>query len=420
MKKGKAIERCKTAIIVLLLCSVVLLSLAAIGFSGSDDVPLLSDLRRILAGEQVLPPKKAQEPTFTDAAMPVVISVSSQAGRTTFHQDFDALDAAFEFLGSHLAAALDTARDVREITAAEFTEAATGSSILFRYPGSISLPVLAAWLDADASDLGLSGDVFLLAAEETEVALLVCGDGSYWRLTTDADLASFRDALDDNPADGTLLALESEAYARLDPLTLIDPTDNTIPAASAANPCDDTFLTHTATVLGFNPYGDTSYQDESGTVYSETDCTLRISADGVLTLRNQGLAARFSAQSDSDGDRIEYIRSLLDAVAGDVLGDARLYFTGLEHSEDTTTILFSTYLSGLSVEHADGPAVQAVFQGTILTELTFRIRNYTLSQSETITLMPAAQAAAIAQYGTLLVPAYADRGDPELTAGWLR
>lgn len=420
MKKGKAIERCKTAIIVLLLCSVVLLSLVAIGFSGSGDVPLLSDLRRLLAGEQILPPKKAQEPALTDAAQPLVISVSSQAGRTTFHQDFEALDAAFEFLGSHLAAALDTARDAREITEAEFAEAATGSSILFRYPGPIPLPVLAAWLDADASDLGLTGSTFLLSAEESGVALLVCSDGSYWHLTTDADLISFRDALDDNPADGTLLALESEDYARLDPLTLIDPSSVSVAAASSYNPCDDAFLTHTATVLGFNPYGDTSYSDENGTVYSETDCTLRISADGVLTLRNQDLAPRFTAQSDTDGDCIEYVRSLLDAVAGDALGDARLYFTGLERSEGTTTVVFSTYLAGLAVVRSDGPAVQAVFQGATLTELTFRIRNYTLSQSETIALMPAAQAAAIAKSGTLLVPAYADHGETDLTAGWLR
>lgn len=420
MKKGRIIERCKTVIIVLLLLSVVLLALAAVGFSGSGDVPLLSDLSRLLAGEQILPPKKAQEPALTDAALPVVISVSSQAGRTSFHQNFETLDAAFESLGSHLAAALDTARDATEISQAKFAEAATGSSILFRYPGSVPLPVLAAWLDADAEDLGLSGSVFLLAAEEDGVALLLCDGSRYWHLTTDADLASFRDALDDNPADGTLLALESEDYSRLDPLNLIDPSDVSVAAVTASNPCDEAFLTRTATVLGFNPYDDTSYQDKNGTVYSETDCTLRISSDGVLTLRNQGLAARFSAQSDSDGDRIEYVRSLLEAIAGDVLGDARLYFTGLEQADTSTTIFFSTYLSGLSVRRADGPTVEAVFQGSTLSELTFRIRSYTLSQSETLALMPAAQAAAIADRGTLLEPAYADNGEAKLTAGWLR
>ena len=45
---------------------------------------------------------------------------------------------------------------------------------------------------------------------------------------------------------------------------------------------------------------------------------------------------------------------------------------------------------------------------------------YTRSQSETIALMPAAQASAIARYGTLLEPAYADQGESHLTAGWLR
>ena len=420
MKKGRAIERCKTAVIILLLCSVVLLALTAIGFSGSGGVPLLSDLGRLLSGEQILPPRKAQEPSLTDAAMPVEISVSSQAGRASFHRDFTALDTAFESLGSHLAAALDTARDVQKISASAFAEAAAGSSILFRYPGAVSLPVLAAWLDADASDLGLSGSLFLLSAEADGVALLVYDGGSYWHMTTDADLEAFRDALDDNPADGTLLALESPAYGRLDPLTLIDPAGTSVAAASAANPCDDAFLTATATALGFNPFGDTSYQDKTGTVYSESDCTLRISADGVLTLRNPGLASRFSAQSDGDGDRIEYVRALLETVAGSVLGDGRLYFTGLEAGDGTASIVFSAYLAGLPVEHPGGPAVTAVFQGAVLTDLTFRIRTYTLSQSETIALMPAEQAAAIAGEGDVLQPAYADQGEPQLTAGWLR
>ena len=56
------------------------------------------------------------------------------------------------------------------------------------------------------------GAVSLLSAEEDGVALLLRIDGNYWHLDTDADLASFRDVLDDMPADGTLLAASETCF----------------------------------------------------------------------------------------------------------------------------------------------------------------------------------------------------------------
>ena len=418
--RRRAVEACKSLIIVLLLLSVVLLAMTAAWYSGSVDWGSLSQLTARLSGQTAIPPRQDAEPALTDAAQPVAVTVLGSAGRASFHGDFAALDGAFESLGSLLAAALDTASDARELTDAALRAAATEPGIGFYYPGEMPLAVLAAWLDADASELNLSGSFFLLTEQSGAVELLLSGEGGGWRLTTEANVTAFRDVLDDYPADGTFLAAESEAFRRVDGLTLVDPAVTAVAAAEAVNPHDDAFLTATATALGFNPYGETTYQDDTGTVYTETDCTLHIAADGVLTLRNQGLSARFAAAADGDSERVEYVRSLLESLAGAQLGDARLYFTGLEQAEGETVVTFSYYLAGRPVEQPQGTAVRAVFQGRILSELTFRIRTYTLSGTETIALMPAAQMAAVAPAGLRLEIGYADTGDTALSAGWLR
>ena len=417
--RRRGLEACKTAIIVLLTASAVLLTLTAARYSGSG-WDGLEQLAARIAGQETPPPRKAEEPSHIDAALPLVVTVRGSAGRTSFQGDFAAIDAAFERLGSHLAAALDTAGNAQSIPESELIRAATGNSLCFFYPGDIPLQLLADWLDANAAELGLSGRDFVLVVRDGTVQLLVGGQDGCWRLETQADAASLADALDDDPADGTLLAAESADYGRLDGLTLIDPSVTALPAADAANPWSDTFLTATAETLGFNPYGDTTYQDRTGNVYTETDCTLRIDADCVLSLRNQGLAERFSAASAASDDCVEYLRALLVTLTSGLETDARLYCTGLTEDGDVLRVEFSYFLAGRPVRQPSGTAVTASFEDGVLSELTFRIRAYTLRSGETLALLPAAQIAAVAPEGQRLVAGYADSGDTALTAGWLR
>ena len=132
------------------------------------------------------------------------------------------------------------------------------------------------------------------------------------------------------------------------------------------------------------------------------------------------MAERFSAASASDGDRIEYVRSLIDALAGQLTGDARLLYTGISEEDGLTTVTFRYFLSGLAVEHPDGPAVTASFSGATLSMLTFRVRSYTLSATEKLGFLPAAQAAVLQPDGATLTLAYGDNGGEQLSIGWLK
>ena len=410
-------ETCKTIIIFLLLVSVVLLSLTAIRYSGADG---LSGVMQTLTGKASVPPKKTEDPTFTDAALPTVITAVGPAGRISYLAQFTALDDAFAALGGQLAAALDTAGDSTELTRGAFVQEAVEAELCFYYPGSVPLTVLAQWLDATGDDLSGSGRIFCLRRSGNTVDLLVEADGTYHSMTTEIDGAAFSAALETLGADGSFLAAEGgDGYDHLDPLTVIRPDCTDVPTVRASNPVNDTFLKHAATTLGFNPYGDSVYRDDSSTTYTDSDATLRIGADGVLNLENTGQSRRFTAAGIGDDQRIELVRSLTETIAADHLGDSRLYFTELTADGQTATIRFTCFVEGLEVLRADGPAVEAVFQGSVLTELTLRLRTYAVT-SETTALLPPRQAAAIAPAGTALLPGYADVGDSTLQANWLR
>ena len=367
------------------------------------------------------PPRLAQESTLTDASQPLLISIRNSTGRSSVWGSFTPLDSTFETLGAWLAEALDTAGEPEEISNSQFETAALTNGVYFRYPGDVPLNVLAAWLDADIASQFSVNQLFL-QIDTSSVQLLVSGTDGCWRMSTQLEQSSFLSALEEYPADGTFMAGEStdSHYRHLDRLTLLDSRVTALPAAEVSNPCDKDFLNNTATALGFNPYGDTTYRDDTNTIFTETDCSLRISADGVLTLNNQGLAERFSAASASDGDRIEYVRSLTETLAGQLTGDARLLYTGISEEDGLTTVTCRYFLSGLAVEHPDGPAVTATFSGATLSTLSFRIRSYTLSATEQLGFLPASQAAVLQSSGDSLALAYGDYGGDQLSVGWLK
>lgn len=422
--KRRGIEIVKTLLIVLLLLSALILTLAANLFTNPLQVPWVASLARPLAGllgynvpEQ---PVLVQRPTLTDASQPTLISIRSAAGRASCYGDFAKLDAAFEVLGSFLAGGLDTASDPVSLNRRQYQAALQEPGVFFAYPCSIPVPVLGAWLDADVQS-DQSAARYALHLSATQVRLLVdCGD-EIFSYATQVDPAALSAALEGYPADGTFFAFESSdpVYRRLDGLTLLSDRADTPPAAGvSANPCDEAFTSQAANLLGFNPYSDSNYRDDSGVTYTESDCTLRIGTDGALWLRNLGLSDRYTAASDSDADRIEFVRQTLADLTASVAGDGRLLLTQLLRDGDTVTMRFEYFLGGIAVSQPSGSAAEAVFTGDTLSSLRLRVRTYTHDAAQTVSCLPARQAAALVPSGGQLLLRYADPGTGALLLGW--
>ena len=113
--------------------------------------------------------------TIVGAAQPLIITLSTEAGRQSAQYDFAALDELYGQYGSLLAQALESAETPQTCTRTEFYAALRGTGAAFCFPGSISPSVLGAWLNVRAPEGG-QAQWYVLAQEEDGVTLYLAGE----------------------------------------------------------------------------------------------------------------------------------------------------------------------------------------------------------------------------------------------------
>lgn len=423
--KHRLIELGKDVLILLLTLSILVLTLMAIPARTLASIPWLSSALGPFAGVFGL---SRAELAYTekalpalDAAQPLAVSVRSSVGRYSAQYDFSALDSLYESFGSVLGRALETAGEMEQTTLQKLYTAMTGTGVSFRYPTQLPSDVLASWLGAQPQSEGRAADVYVLSVQESgEVRLYLYGSDC-WVCDTAVSGEELLQSLDDYRPDGSMLAMEdvTGVYASIEPTALIPGQSPVVYAASAADPGETRFITSLASSLGFNPYGDASYTDAAGNAFfSETDASLRISGGGQLLLSAAADTARFRAASSDAASRIEAARALLAQITGSLTTDARLYLSGYTETEDGAVCTFDYVLGGVPVLLSGrAHAATAVFSGRSITELSLLLRTYALD-TQTLSLIPAAQAAAVLPEASPLQILYYDSGTETLSAGW--
>ena len=113
--------------------------------------------------------------------------------------------------------------------------------------------------------------------------------------------------------------------------------------------------------------------------------------------------------------------ALLRKLLGDLSGEADLYLVSVERTGEITTLRFGYHINGVPIYYSDGgAAAEVTLTGTVITELSLRFRQYTVSGGESL-LLPLRQALAIAaasHQGAELSIGYADNG-ADVSAQWL-
>lgn len=414
--KRRLWELGKDVLILLLLCSLLLLSAAALPSDTIRENHLLSRLLQPFAPILGLP---QAELTYVetalpimDAAQPVMISVQNSAGRGTAIWDFDALDTAFETFGGLLGQALDTAGAFEPATDAQVQAALSGRSVCFRYSCTLPASLLAAWLGAQPEQEAPDCRICILSLEGGGVALYLLGEQAC-RASTELQQELLEPLLEQYRPDGSLFAFE--AGLDLEPLTLIPAGTLAVPTASASSPVRSRYVDELATSLDFNPYGETRYTDSQGVIYfSEANCSLQISPDGSILL-NSSAENRFAAASQDADVLVETARRLVDLTLDG--GDSRMYLSGFSSQDGQTVCTFDYLVSGIPVVLPQGYAAKVTFSGRSVVQmevcaLTFRLTDGLLYP------LPAAQAVAVLPRGGSLVLQYRIGADQTLEAGW--
>lgn len=354
--------------------------------------------------------------TIVGAAQPLIITLSTEAGRQSAQYDFAALDELYGQYGSLLAQALESAETPQTCTRTEFYAALRGTGAAFCFPGAISPSVLGAWLNVRAPEGG-QAQWYVLAQEEDGVTLYLAGE-QFSAAKTALPAQSLTAQLETAVPDGSFFAFEAgqEPYAALDGLSLISAQSAQVSTGQSANPCDARFISALAAQIGINPYGDARFVDNDGTTsFTETNLSLRVSAQGQILLQVLQADPRVQSASLDERDRIEAARSLLSSLTGDDYGDARVYLQSYTADGTQAVCTFGYYLSG--VEAAAGSGIEIRFDGTQITRASVLYRRFTLDL-QPAALLPAAQAAACLPRGGTLRLLYAENAGGELAVGW--
>ena len=268
--------------------------------------------------------------------------------------------------------------------------------------------MLGAWLNVRAPEGG-QAQWYVLAQEEDGVTLYLAGE-QFSAAKTALPAQSLTAQLETAVPDGSFFAFEAgqEPYAALDGLSLISAQNAQVSTGQSANPCDARFISALAAQIGINPYGDARFVDNDGTTsFTETNLSLRVSAQGQILLQVLQADPRFQSASLDERDRIEAARSLLSSLTGDDYGDARVYLQSYTADGTQAVCTFGYYLSGVEIR----------FDGTQITRASVLYRRFTLDL-QPAALLPAAQAAACLPRGGTLRLLYAENAGGELAVGW--
>ena len=418
--KTRLWELGKSVLILLLTCSLIFLTIAAMPAEMIRSTPWLSSLLQpiapLLGLSQAELTYVEESGSLTDAAQPLLISVRNSAGRATAQWSFSALDTAYETLGGILGEALDTADSLTTVTDTQLHTALSGESALFDFRFSLPAQLLASWLDAGCQEDAPAASIYVLAIEGEQVNLYLSGSSIY-RAATQITVSALEELLEQFKPDSSQFAFE--AGSSLSPLTILPAQIPTVAAGTAVSPCDTRYMEALATDLGFNPYDENRYTDSRGVTYfSESNCSLQISTDGTILLTSAS-SDRFQAAGSTQEVLVEKALNLIDLAIGSVIGDARLYLSGITHSGETTTCRFDYILDGIPVSCDGESAASVTFRGQSVTELRLQALAFSLT-SEELKIMPSAQAIAILPDGGKLELEYHCSYSGSLSAGWIK
>ncbi len=382
---------------------------------------------------QPLSPGSTAPTELTDLAAPVRVAVTGAYPygrygdlRLTTRSD------GFGPLATLLRDALSSAASLVPCDAEEFLSALSGVSVYYDFLDPLPLPILAGLVGAaPAGGDAISAQRLVLSGREDAGVQLYLWDGgtSYLRCGTVVSYADLSSLVGTYELGTAVFAFDSwqteDHAAMLAPCSLFLLDQPEFPALTASDPLSSTDWLLSA--LGFNPHTNYRYWEANGSqVIMEGDSSLRIQTDGTVLYQSGGqpvleILPGLEADTPALSDAVLGVKALLSPLLEDVSGDADLYLRAVQRTGGETVLRFGYQVEGLPIRFADGGcAAEVTLEGTAVTKMTLRFRQYAVS-GEASRLLPLKQALAIAagHPGAEMSIGYADNGGGTVSAQWL-
>lgn len=381
-----------------------------------------SNLFTFLSGHDLQVAPVSPDQTDTLLTAPVRIAAASTFGRYG-NVTLSTEDEDFEPLRGLLEQALAAVDRLTGSTQEDFFAALETAGVYYDFLSPLPLSLLAELVRTTA-DEDVTARYLIVSADESAVALYLW-DGAlgYYRCDTAISPESLEQIVNQYELGNACFAFEcpdpnAQAAA---PQSLFLEEDPMLPQLTISIPLAD--ADRLLTALDFNPNTQYRYVDASGTeVVREGDRTLRIHTDGTITYA--GGTNPLSAVPDDPptlSDAVSTANSLLHSLLP-TNSDAELYLESVRQIGETTTLRFGYQAGGVPIRFSDGEsAAEITMVGQMISNLTFRVRQYTLEGTDSL-LLPLRQALAIhasAHAGSELFIGYTDSGTGTVNAGWL-
>ncbi len=358
-------------------------------------------------------------------SVPVRLAITGAYGRyaTGFVRTSE---ESFSVPGALLGEALNSAGEPENCPQSGFYAALdSAASICYELSAPLPLSLLSRLLDVELEWEDSSIRRVLLSDDgDGRVSLYLWDENDLCKRCDTSITPSALSALSESyELGGAFFALDlGESCAGLDPLTLFSPEERSLPAVQAESTLSNSDALLSA--LDFNPRTEYRYTDANGAeVIVEGSRKLRIqSNDSILYQGGPSPVLAISSQEEMPTvwESAAGVYRLLSNLSPSG-GQATLCLTQVRQSGGQTFLEFEYQLNGSLVRFADGqPAASAELTGTVVSSLSLRFRQYTLSE-ETVPLLPRAQVVAIAQAQQVqsLFIAYLDDGSSQISADWV-
>lgn len=436
-RRGRGVERVKTALI-------VLLSLSAVYLTGLALVQnrVASDSQGLLGGALSL--FQPQQPDaesgagglgqLTEAARPVRIAVHDGTSRYAVQYSTAQTDKLYDSLSLLLGEALTSAKSPSSIPESRYRAALQSPGVWFDFLGNIPMETLCAWTGEGSVNPALTGSArriaVALVGESVQLFYHNEADGLYYACQTAVVYDSHMDQLVSGyGGNGTSFAFElgeDSGYAGLDPYVLLSPTAPSPPVYRASNPLaglDQVLIEELQQALSFQT---SYYAIPNGIRIREGQETLEISSSGSVSYTAaEGTASRYPVGEETDGsvtELIETTRRMAADTVGRYCAAARLYLMGVEQTGDEVEVSYGYSLNGTQVGLSGGPAASFTVRDGQITAFTLCFRRYEDTGQTGLVMserMAAAALDALQPPGRELILCYTDTGGDTVQAGWI-
>lgn len=348
-----------------------------------------------------------------DSAVPMQAILHTQEAFYLYGAD-GGVDTLFSRIAVPLATALDTLREGRLLTQAQWRSALLGQSLLLRFAGEMPMYYFAAALgalpnedlDFDMCDLllDLSGDTVLLLARTGDGIIYAYNTGlrSLNRQTLTADF---------EPSDARFACEVPELLGRVPDETIIAPGSIEAPQLAVSPVLTDfsgasseRVIDAVLDALGFNTYTVASYIESDAThVYVEEMRTMRLSSGGTLVYNDASQEAIKPMTNIAMSVRTQNIGAsaqIMEKAMVPYLGDAKAYIARQYYDEATEryVVIYRVQYAGCRVDLSGGYLARFEFRGTTLVGAYMNLLGFTAADTSDV-LLPSVYAAAAAGSG---------------------